>query len=161
MPMSTYDHWTHAVTRTMPTHRIVEHIDVVEDVVPGLGKWCTELSTNALALDELEEDFGNSIIVAIASSAHALLQIVDIQEIALVISAELTPLARVHHNGILRLCLPQSKLRATFAPCRSTRLARMVRSICWSLGHSHSLHVPSTNGLWRDHDCFSYSAEHD
>ena len=92
----------------MPALWIVEHLDVIEDILPGLGTCCVDLSTNALALDELKEAFSNSVVVAVTSAAHALLQIVGIEEIAPVIAAELTPLVRVHHHGILRLPAPDS-----------------------------------------------------
>ena len=92
----------------MPALWIVEHLDVIEDILPGLGTCGIDLSTNALALDELEEAFSNSVIVAVTAPAHVLLQIIGIEEIAPVIAAELPPLVRVHHYGILRLPTPDS-----------------------------------------------------
>jgi len=90
----------------MPALWIVEHLDVIEDILPGIGTCCIGLSTNALTLDKLEEAFSNSVIVAVTSPAHALLQIVSIEEIAPVVAAELASLIRVHHHSILRLPAP-------------------------------------------------------
>ena len=55
---------------------VVEHLDVIEHVLPcGLpGLVCA--SADALSLEELEEAFRYCIVVAVAAAAHAGLQIV-------------------------------------------------------------------------------------
>jgi len=49
-------------------------------------------ATNPFPLEQLEEALGDGIIVAVTVPAHALLQVVRVQEVAPIVAAELTPL---------------------------------------------------------------------
>ena len=71
---------------------VVEHLNVVKDISPGLIARWIDLSTNALALKQLEEALGYGVVVTIAATAHAGDQIVITQEVLPVMAGELTAL---------------------------------------------------------------------
>ena len=50
--------------------RIVEHLDVVEDVLPRVVSGFVGSASDTFALQEVEEAFGDGIVVTIASPAH-------------------------------------------------------------------------------------------
>jgi hypothetical protein len=52
---------------------------------------------------------GNGVIMAVSAPAHALLQIVLVQKVAPIVTAELTALIGMHHHRILGLPAPDSQ----------------------------------------------------
>lgn len=82
---------------------VVEHLDVIEDVLAGRITGCIDPAADALAFEQLEEALGYGVIVAIASPAHATHQIVRLQERLPVVAAELAALIGMHGDGVLRL----------------------------------------------------------
>ena len=50
---------------------VVEHFDVVEDVRSRIITGCIDPPADAFALEQLEEALGHSVVVAVATPAHA------------------------------------------------------------------------------------------
>ena len=69
--------------------RVIEHLDVVEDVLPCFISGSVGSASDAFALQEVEEAFGNSVVVAVSPSAHAMFEIVLLQECGPVDAVEL------------------------------------------------------------------------
>ena len=55
----------------MAAPRIIEHLDIVEDILPGVGSGCVGFSPDPLCLEKMEEALRHSIIVAVPPPAHA------------------------------------------------------------------------------------------
>src|SRR5690554_2314224 len=53
---------------TMPTNRVVEHFDVVKDILACQLPGYIDLAFNAFALWQLEEAFGNGVVMTITSA---------------------------------------------------------------------------------------------
>lgn len=64
----------------MSAGSIVEHLDVVEHVPPGILSGFVCSAPDALTLEQVEEAFGNRVIVAVPTSAHAVLEIVVLEK---------------------------------------------------------------------------------
>jgi hypothetical protein len=60
--------------------RIVEHLDVVGDVLPCLISGFVGSESDAFALQEIEEALGDGIVMAVAPAAHAVFKTVLFQE---------------------------------------------------------------------------------
>jgi hypothetical protein len=82
----------HIVAKAVPALRIVEHLDIVKDILPCLVTGAVCLPPNSFPLEQLEEALGNGVIMAVPAPTHALLKIVLIQEITPIVAAELTSL---------------------------------------------------------------------
>jgi hypothetical protein len=63
--------WRKPVIKSVTALRIVEHLDVVEDVLPGVVPGCVGLAPDALAFWKLEEAFSDSVVVTVSTSTHA------------------------------------------------------------------------------------------
>ncbi len=74
----------------MATFWVVEHFDVIKHIGPAFFPSCVCSALDSFALEQLEETFGNRIVVAGAAPAPALLQVVGLAKIPPVIAAELT-----------------------------------------------------------------------
>ncbi len=59
---------------------IVEHLDVVEHVPPGLGAGFVGPAPYSFALCQLEEALGEGVVVAVATPDHEMLQVMSSQE---------------------------------------------------------------------------------
>jgi hypothetical protein len=77
---------------------VVEHLDVVKDVGPGLVARRVNLAADPLAFEQLEEALGHGVVMAIAAPAHAAGQVVISQP-----SARLE--ARLHTPSTIRATL--------------------------------------------------------
>lgn len=55
----------------MSALRIVEHLDVIEDIGPSLGTGSVDLAGNSLDFQRREETFHRRVIPNLAGSAHA------------------------------------------------------------------------------------------
>ena len=76
--------------------RVVEKLDVVEHVAPGFFAGFVFLSPDAFAFEQVEEAFGDCIVPAVPTSAHAGGQIVLLEELLPLIAGELGPLVGMH-----------------------------------------------------------------
>jgi hypothetical protein len=59
------------VIQSVTALRIVEHLDIVEDGLPGVVRGCVGLALDALAFWKLEEAFSDSVVVTVSTSTHA------------------------------------------------------------------------------------------
>ena len=61
----------------MLADRVVEHLDVIEHVLPGFFARFLGASPDALTLEEIEEALGDGVIVAVYPPAHGVFQIMS------------------------------------------------------------------------------------
>lgn len=87
---------------------IVKDFDVIEDICPGQIAGFVDAFADTFLFQTAKERFGDCVIPTISAPAHALFEIVRLQEIAPVVTAELAALIRVDHEGLLRLASPDS-----------------------------------------------------
>lgn len=85
-------YWRNVVCIAMSTCRVVEHLNVVEDVATSLLSVEVGLTADTLPLEELEEAFGDCVVVAVPPPAHAGHQAMRFQERLPVMAAVLAPL---------------------------------------------------------------------
>ena len=64
----------------MFTLRVVEHLDVVENILPRVFSGFVGSASDAFAFQEVEEAFGHGIVMTVSASAHAVFKIVLLQE---------------------------------------------------------------------------------
>jgi hypothetical protein len=69
--------------------RIVEHLDVIEDVLPCFVSDYVGSAPHTFALKEVEEALGDSVVMAVSPAAHALFEIVLLHECSPVDAIEL------------------------------------------------------------------------
>jgi len=74
------------------TPGVIEHLDVVEDIDPGLIARRIDLSANTLSLEQLQEALCDCVVMAVAAPAHAAHQVVITQEALPVMAGELAAL---------------------------------------------------------------------
>ncbi|MDP9995287.1 hypothetical protein J2W28_005748 [Variovorax boronicumulans] len=70
--------------------RVVEHLDVVEDIGLGGIACQIDLAADAFALEQLEAALGHGVVVAVAATVHAEHEVVITQEVLPVVPSELT-----------------------------------------------------------------------
>jgi len=90
----------------MPAFRVVEHLDVIEDVPPGLLPVVIGFALDALPLQQLEETLRHGIVVTVPTPTHAGYQVMSLQEVPPVVTAELAPLVGMHQYLLLGLTSP-------------------------------------------------------
>src|SRR5690606_471617 len=81
--------------------RVVEHLDVIEDIGPGLLPGGIDAAPDSLSFEQLEEALGHGVVVAVTAPTHAGLEFVGLQEVTPVVAAELTALVAVDDDLIL------------------------------------------------------------
>jgi hypothetical protein len=69
--------------------RVVEHLDVLEHVLPCGFAGKVGSAADALALEKLEEAFRNRVIMAVSPAAHTCVQIVLAEELLPLAACEL------------------------------------------------------------------------
>ena len=60
--------------------RVIEHLNVVADILPRVISGFVGFAPDTFALEEVEEAFGNGVVVTVSSAAHAVFKIVLLQE---------------------------------------------------------------------------------
>ena len=85
-------YWRNISSSAVTPLWVVEHLDVVEDICPGILACCVDLPANSLTLEQLEEALGHSVVMAVAAAAHAGDQMVLAQEVLPVMPSELRAL---------------------------------------------------------------------
>src|SRR6185312_713634 len=90
----------------MPTLRVVEHLNVVEDVATRLLAITIRAVSYSLALEQLKEALGHGVVVAVPATAHAAHQVVLAQEILPVMATELAALIRMQQDLLWWLAAP-------------------------------------------------------
>lgn len=64
------------IAEAVPALRIVEHLDIVQDILLCFFTGAVCFASNPLPFEQLEETLGDCVIMAVSAPAHALLQIV-------------------------------------------------------------------------------------
>lgn len=82
----------------MTASGVVEHLDVVEDIAAGQTPGWVDLAPDALALEQLKEALGHSVVMAVAAAAHAGDQVVALEEVLPLMAGELTALIGVQRD---------------------------------------------------------------
>ena len=59
---------------------VVEHFDVVEYVLPCFKSGLISFAPDALTLQQIKEAFGDGIVVTVTPAAHAVFDVVLLQE---------------------------------------------------------------------------------
>jgi hypothetical protein len=90
------------IAEAVPTFWTVEHLDVIEGILLYFFLSSLRLATDLLSLKKLKEALGYGVIAGVSSLAHALLQVMFIQEVASVAAAEAAALIGMHHRLIDR-----------------------------------------------------------
>ena len=62
--------WRQSFVEAVPALRIVEHLDIVKDVLSCFVTGDVGFSANAFPLEQLEEAFGHGVIMAVPAPAH-------------------------------------------------------------------------------------------
>lgn len=93
----------------MTPFRVVEHLNVVEDIRSGLFAGGIDATTNPFALEQLEEAFGHGIVMAITPAAHTGHESMGLEEVAPVVAAELAALIAMDDDLILRTATPDGR----------------------------------------------------
>lgn len=86
--------WRKPVIKSVTALQIVDHFDIVEDVLPGVVPSCIGLALDALPLQQLEEAFSDSIVMMVSTPALPWLKPIRRQEISPVLAGELQTLIR-------------------------------------------------------------------
>ena len=86
--------------------RVVEHLDVIEHVLPRFfaGPICSP--SDPFPLEEVEEAFSHRVVVAVSSAAHGVRKIVDAQEGGPIHAGELAALIGVDQHLRLGFASP-------------------------------------------------------
>jgi hypothetical protein len=64
----------------MFTLRVIEHLDVVEYILPRVVSGFVSSSPDTFALEQVEAAFSDGVIMAISPTPHAVFKIVLLQE---------------------------------------------------------------------------------
>lgn len=83
--------------------RIVEHLNVVEHILPGVGPSLVGTASYPFSFEQVEEALHDSIIIAVQASAHRVLQTVRLEKCCPVHAGELGNLIRMDQHAGLRL----------------------------------------------------------
>ena len=99
--------------------RIIEHLNVFEYVLSCVNPCRIGFSSNLLAFQQLEEAFGDSVVMTVAATAHTGVQIVLSKKRFLFTTGELAALIRMDRHRALRLTAPdrhQQSLQSEIIP---------------------------------------------
>ena len=92
----------------MPPIRVVEKLDVVENVRACVVSGLVDLPFDALGLQQREEALGYGVVVTIAPSTHAGFQVVVVEKFAPIAAGVLDTLIRMNQHSLLWLATPNS-----------------------------------------------------
>ena len=82
----------------MSADGVVEHFNVAKHIAACFLPSGINLPADTLPFQQLEEAFGHGVVMAVASSAHAWLQVVASQESLPLMACKLTPLVRMNDD---------------------------------------------------------------
>ena len=69
----------HPVSR-MFAFRVIEHFDVVEDVLSGVLTGFVKATPDAFAFEQVEEAFCDSVVMAVSTPTHRMFKVMSSQE---------------------------------------------------------------------------------
>ena len=84
---------------------VVKHLDIIKYVAAGFVSCRVNPALDPLPFEQLEEALGDSIVVTVATSAHAATQVVGLQKVLPFATGKLAALIRMHQYRLLGLCL--------------------------------------------------------
>jgi hypothetical protein len=85
---------------------VIEHLDVVEYILPRVVSGFVNSAPDRFTLKEFEEALINRVVIAVSSAAHAVFEIALLQESGLVDAGKLLTLVGVDQNLVFRLPAP-------------------------------------------------------
>jgi hypothetical protein len=94
---------------------------VIEYILPSLVPRFVKPAANPFSLEQIQEAFGDSVVVAVTTSAHGMLNIVCLEKSRPIYAGKLSTLIGMHDNFVLRLSTPygsQQSLKHEFG-CRA------------------------------------------
>ena len=112
----------------MPALGVVEHLDVIEHVTACRLPGQLDLPPDPLSLQQLEEAFHHSVVVAVSTPAHAADDPMYLQEGLPLGPRELAALVRVQHEAGIWLALrpyPLAKYAAAFFRMSRSSVTRL------------------------------------
>ena len=74
----------------MPALRVVEHLDVIEDIAACFLPRCIGFAPYPFPLEQLKKAFCHSVVMAVSTPTHTANQVMGLEEILPVVTAELT-----------------------------------------------------------------------
>lgn len=86
----------------MASNPVIEHFDVVEHIRLGQVAGFVDPLSDAFLFQTTEKRLGNGVIPAVASPAHAGVEVMGTAEPMPVITSILTPLIGVHEHRLTR-----------------------------------------------------------
>ena len=57
--------------------RIIEHLDIIENILSGLFSRFVDLAADSLSLEQIEEAFDDGVVMAVTATVHRMLKIVS------------------------------------------------------------------------------------
>ena len=57
--------------------RVIEHLDIIENILSGLFSRFVDLAVDSLSLEQIEEAFDDGVVMAVTPPAHRMLKIVS------------------------------------------------------------------------------------
>lgn len=84
----------------MPSFEVVEQFDVIEDVGPCVITRGVDTPLDPLTLEQLEEAFGHSIVVAVASPTHRANHCVRLDEALPIVTGVLAALVGMNQQPL-------------------------------------------------------------
>ena len=88
--------------------RVIEHFDVIEDILSCLLAVFVCPTTDAFTFEQIKEALGNGIVMAIAAPAHRMFNVVGPQKCGPIPAGVLRALIGVDQHGSLWFAPPNS-----------------------------------------------------
>lgn len=85
---------------------VIKHLDLIKDITFSITSCLVDPSFDTFTFQQLEEALNNSIIMAVASSAHATLQSIGFEERLPVMASVLASLIGMHRYLLLGIAPP-------------------------------------------------------
>jgi hypothetical protein len=77
---------------------IIEHLNIVEYILPRIISGFVSAAPDTFTLQEVKEAFGNGVVVAVSSTAHAVFEIMVSQKCRPIDAGELSALVGVDQH---------------------------------------------------------------
>jgi hypothetical protein len=91
---------------TMPTNRVVEHFDVVKDILARqLPGWINP-AFDAFAFEQLEKAFCNRVVMAVSTTTYTGLSMMGSQKGSPFVAGKLAPLVGMNHHTLFGFAPP-------------------------------------------------------
>ena len=81
--------WRHHTVSYMFAFWIIKHLYIIENILPGFVPRFVKPAANPFSLEQIEEAFGDSVVVAVTASANGMLDIVCLEKIRSIYACKL------------------------------------------------------------------------